>query len=186
MNPYATYAAGGILEEEVTQPVASKSSTTLQPSSRNLTTGRTLDSSAGTYAATAGATRMYKTFNKGYPLEHQQSYMHQYHYPDLGNPEMEGLLETTRRGANDTTTGGGRVQGRFLPINDPRTIRGLTSRQFQHHALLDPPLHQPYINNDSDIIDDDEDIDFFRPHPLLSTRRINSFESLRQHVFRQG
>ncbi|VDO12578.1 unnamed protein product [Rodentolepis nana] len=65
LNPYATYAAGGILEEEVTQPVASKSSTTLQPSSRNLTTGRTLDSSAGTYAATAGATRMYKTFNKG-------------------------------------------------------------------------------------------------------------------------
>ncbi|KAM3183546.1 hypothetical protein ACTXT7_010130 [Hymenolepis weldensis] len=186
LNPYATYAAGGILEEEVTQPVASNSSTTLQPSSRTLATGRNLDASAGTSAATGGATRMYKTCNKGYRLERQQSYMHQYHYPDLGNPEMEGLLEATRRGGNDAATGGGRVQGRFLPISDPRTIRGLTSRQFQHHALLDPPLHQPYVNNNSGIIDGEEDIDFFGPHPLLATRRINSFESLRQHVFRQG
>ncbi|VUZ44453.1 unnamed protein product, partial [Hymenolepis diminuta] len=178
LSPYATYAAGGILEEEVNQPVPSKSSTALQPSSRTLTTGRNLDASAGTSAATGGATRMYKTCNKGYRSERQQSYMHQYHYPDLGNPEMEGLLETTRRGGNGAATGGGRVQGRFLPISDPRT--SLTSRQFQHHALLDPPLHQPYVNNESGIIDDEDDIDFFGP------RRINSFESLRQHVFRQG
>lgn len=122
-------------------------------------------------------------FLPGYPLERQQSYMHQYHYPDLGNPEMEGLLEATRRGTDAT---GRRVQGRFLPIGDPRSIRGLSSRQFQHHALLDPPLHQPYVNNDDDIIDDEEDIDFFGPQPLLATRRINSFESLQQHAFRQG
>ena len=119
----------------------------------------------------------------GYPLERQQSYMHQYHYPDLGNPEMEGLLEANRR---RTTTTTGRIQGRFLPIGDPRSIRGLSNRQFQHHALLDPPLHQPYVNNDEELIDDEEDMDFFGPHPMLAHRRINSFESLQQHAFRQG
>ena len=109
--------------------------------------------------------------------------MHQYHYPDLGNPEMEGLLEANRR---RTTTTTGRIQGRFLPIGDPRSIRGLSNRQFQHHALLDPPLHQPYVNNDEELIDDEEDMDFFGPHPMLAHRRINSFESLQQRAFRQG
>ncbi|VDD75314.1 unnamed protein product [Mesocestoides corti] len=175
LNPYATYAAGGI--EEDPQPV-SKASNTVQPTStraaRAITAARTLDSQP----RTSNGARLYKAFNKGFPLERQHSYMHQYHYPDLANPEVEGLLEATRRGG-----------GRFMHIGDPRTMRGVNSRRFQHHALLDPPLHQPYVNNSTmdDEDDDDDDIDFVgHPHQLVAHRRTNSFESLQQHIFRHG
>ena len=64
LNPYATYAAGGI-EEEVSQPAASNAPTTLQPVSRSLTTARPVDAPINSGNTAGGATRMYKTFNKG-------------------------------------------------------------------------------------------------------------------------
>ncbi|VDN37675.1 unnamed protein product [Dibothriocephalus latus] len=111
----------------------------------------------------------------GFPLARQQSYMHQYHYPNLETAEEDGRLKHPRF----VRVGSGRL------VSTCGTRDAIRNRMIAQNALLDPPVQQPYVNNTLEE-EDDENLDFDpsrHHHPM--GRRVNSLESLQQ-IFRQG
>ncbi|VDL97111.1 unnamed protein product [Schistocephalus solidus] len=188
LNPYATYEAGGIKETVPQASVASVIPTAPTAVGVAGKVGRTMTRAheapvVPTLPGGAGATRSYQAFtegHRGFPgFARQQSYMHQYHYPNLETAEEDGRLKHPRF----VRVGSGRLTG---PCGTRDAIR---NRMIAQNALLDPPVQQPYVNNtleEEEEEEEDENMDFADPsrhHPM--GRRVNSLESLQQ-IFRQG